>query len=78
LREAGGLTIKDGTGEEAQELDEQVLLLSRDFVPAESLPTGLDIMVAETLLDIGLEPVFRHNTSILVGGLLRIAGAPKL
>ena len=78
LREAGGLTIEDGTSEEAQELDEQVLLLGRDFVPAESLPAALDFAVAETLLDVGLEHFLGHNTGILVGSLLRVAGAPEL
>lgn len=59
------LTIKDRTGEKHQELDEQVLLLGADLVPAETLPPVLDIAVAEALLDVGVEPFFWHSTIVL-------------
>ena len=61
----GRLTIKDRAGEKHQELDEQVLLLGADLVPAETLPPVLDIAVAETLLDVGVEPFFRHGAVVL-------------
>jgi hypothetical protein len=56
------LTIKDRAGEKHQELDEQVLLLRGDLVPAEALPPVLDITVADALLDIGIEPLFGYGT----------------
>lgn len=59
------LTIEDGTSEETEELDEQVLLLGGDFVPTEALAALLDIVVGDTLLDVGLEPLVGHGA---IGG----------
>jgi len=67
------LTIEDRASEEHQELDEQVLLLRGNLVPAEAFPAVLDIRVRDTLLDVGLEPVFRDDASVLVSGLRRVA-----
>jgi hypothetical protein len=64
-------TVEDRTSEEHEELDEQVLLLGHDFVPAESLAAGLDISVGKTLLDVGGQPLIRDSASLLVDlGLL--------
>ena len=51
-----GLTIKNWASKEHQELDEQVLLLRGELVPAEALPPILDFAVGDALLDIGFEP----------------------
>lgn len=71
-------TVEDGTSEEHQELDEQALLLGTDLVPAHTLAAGLNIAVGDTLLDVGLEPLLWHDTSILVGGLAGAARSPEL
>ena len=59
------LTIKNRAGEKHQKLDEQVLLLGADLVPAKALPPTLDLVVAEALLDIGVEPFFWHSAIVL-------------
>ncbi|KAI6876686.1 plasma membrane H+-ATPase Pma1 [Hortaea werneckii] len=51
----------DRTSEETQELEEQVLLLSDNFVPAELLAALLNLLVGDTLLDVGLEPFLRNG-----------------
>lgn len=71
-------TVKNGTSEEHQELDEQVLLLGGDLVPAEALSPLLHGVVVDTLLDVGVEPLVRDDASIFVSGLLRVAGPPEL
>jgi hypothetical protein len=64
-------TVEDRTSEEHEELDEQVLLLGHDFVPAESFAASLDIGVGETLLDVGVQPFLGNGASLLSdGGLL--------
>lgn len=59
------LTIEDRTSEETEELDEQVLLLGGDFVPAVALAALLDFRAGDTLLDVGLEPLVGHGA---IGG----------
>lgn len=77
-RDERRLTIEDRTSEETEELDEQVLLLGGDLVPAEALAAGLDIAVGDTLLDVGLEPLLGDNTGVATGGLGGVARAPEL
>jgi hypothetical protein len=64
-------TVENRTSEEHEELDEQVLLLGHNLVPAESLAASFDISVGETLLDVGVQPFLGNNTGLLSdGGLL--------
>lgn len=58
-------TVENGTCEEHQELDEHVLFLGGDLVPAVLLASSLNIAVADALLDIGLEQVFWDLRGIL-------------
>ena len=58
------LTIENRTSEKHQKLDEQVLLLRRKLVPAEALPPGLDVVVANALLDVGLKPVVGYRAVV--------------
>jgi hypothetical protein len=58
-------TVEDRTSEEHEELDEQVLLLGHDLVPAESLAAGFDIGVGETLLDVGVQPLCGDGAGLL-------------
>lgn len=51
------LTIENRTSEETQELKEQVLLLSYDFVPSSLLSAGFNLVAVETTLHIGVQPV---------------------
>jgi hypothetical protein len=60
----GKRTVKDRTLEIRQEFEKHVLLLRHDFVEAEALATDLDIVVGDTLLDIGLEPVIGDVTLV--------------
>ena len=61
------LTIKDRAGEKHQEFDEQIFLLGGDFVPAEALPSVLDIGIADALLDVGLKPFLGHGAVFFRG-----------
>lgn len=70
-------TVKNGTREEGQELQEHVLLLGGDFVPAEALAARLDIVGRDTLLDVGVEPLLGDNAGILVITAL-LAALPEL
>lgn len=73
------LTVENGTSEETQELEEEVLLLGGDLVPAEALAAGLDIVVGDTLLDIGVEPVVRNvEVGVGVAALSRTTLLPEL
>jgi hypothetical protein len=72
------LTIEDRTSEEHQKFDEEVLLLGGDLVEAEAPATLLDLLVGETLLDVGFEPLVWHDASVLVSGLGRCARPPEL
>lgn len=58
------LTIEDRTSEETEELDEQVLLLGGDFVPAVALAALLDFRAGDTLLDVGLEHLLGDGTRV--------------
>jgi hypothetical protein len=71
------LTIKDGTSEETEELDEQVLLLGGDFVPAVALATGLNLVRRDTLLDVGLEHLLGNEAGVGGGCVLGVARAPE-
>jgi len=71
-------TVKNWASEEHQELDEQVLLLGGDFVPAHASPAGLNIVVGDTLLDVGIEPVVGYDAIVLVSCLAGSAGTPEL
>lgn len=74
-----GLTVEDRTSEETQELEEEILLLGGDLVPAETLAAGLDIVVGDTLLDIGVEPVIGNvEVGVRVAALARTALLPEL
>ena len=64
------LTIEDGAGEETEELDEQVLLLGGDFVPAVALAALLDFSRGDTLLDVGLEHLLGDGTRVGTSSLL--------
>lgn len=64
------LTVKNGAGEKHQKLDEKVLLLGGNLVPAETLPPVVDIAVADALLDVGVELLFGHGAVLLSGRLL--------
>lgn len=68
------LTIENGTAEETDELEEHVLLLGGEFVPASVLSAAFDFRGVKTLPHIGLEPVGGSDeaagTSALLGGLL--------
>lgn len=59
------LTVEDRAGEKHQKLDEQVLLLGGNLVPAEAFPPVLDIAVADALLDVGVEPLIWHSAILL-------------
>lgn len=61
------LTIENGSGEETQELEEQVLLLRGQFVPSSLPSSSFDLSCRQTLLPVGLHP--------LVGGLEAAVGA---
>ena len=67
------LTIEYRTSKEHQKLDEQILLVGGDFVPAEALSSGLDIAIADALLDVGFEPLLWHYAFVFTGGLRGIA-----
>lgn len=58
------LTIEDRTSEETEELDEQVLFLGGDFVPAVALAALLDFRAGDTLLDVGLEHLLGDGTRV--------------
>lgn len=70
------LTIKNRTLEETQELEEQVFLLRHDLVEAELFTALLNLVIGDTLLDVGLEPVVRDHTIVVNARLLR--GLPEL
>jgi hypothetical protein len=71
------LTIEDGTSEETEELDEQVLLLGGDFVPTVALATGLNLVRGDTLLDVGLEHLLGDEAGVGGGCVARVARAPE-
>lgn len=72
-------TIEDRASEEHQELDEQILLLRRDLVPAGLFAASLDIAIADTLLDVGVEPLIgNHELCVGIGGAGSLAGLPEL
>lgn len=71
-------TVEDRTSEEAQELEEQVLLLRGDFVPAEALPASLNLVFGDTLLDIGVEQLLRDVAGIFAGAGFLGALLPEL
>ena len=66
------LTVKDRACEKHQKLNEQVLLLGGNLVPAEALPPTLDIAIADALLDVGIKPLFRYG-AVFLGGFLLLA-----
>lgn len=70
------LTIKNRTLEETQELEEQVFLLRHDLVEAELFTALLNLVIGDTLLDVGLEPVVRDHAIVVNARLLR--GLPEL
>lgn len=72
------LTIEDGTSEETEELEEQVLLLGGDFVPAVTLTADLNLVGGDTLLDIGLEHLVGDESRVGTSGVARVARAPEL
>ena len=72
----GGLTVKDRASEEHQKLDEHVLLLGTQLVPAESLPSVFDIIVGNTLLDVYIKP-FLWNGAIFFRFVVCLLG-PEL
>lgn len=65
------LTIKNRTLEETQELEEQVFLLRHDLVEAELFTALLNLVIGDTLLDVGLEPVVRDHAIVVNARLLR-------
>ena len=69
-QERDELTIEDRTSEETEELDEQVLLLGGDFVPAVALAALLDLSRRDTLLDVGLEHLLGDGTRVGTSSLL--------
>lgn len=71
------LTIEDGTSEETEELDEQVLLLGGDFVPAVTLTAVLNLVRGDTLLDVGLEHLLGDEAGVGGGSIGRVARTPE-
>jgi hypothetical protein len=63
-------TVENGTSEEHQELDEQVLLVGGDLVPAKLLATRLNVVRGDTLANVGGKPFLGHDSISALGGLL--------
>jgi hypothetical protein len=52
-----GSYVENGTAEEANELENHVLLLSAQFIPAGALASPLDLHVVEAVPKLSVEPV---------------------
>lgn len=63
-----GRTVKNRTSEEHEELDEQVLLVGGDLVPAKLLAARLDIRRGDTLADVGGEPLIGDGSVLSLDG----------
>ena len=59
------LTVKNRSSKEHQELDEHVLFLGTQLVPAEAFPPVFNIAVRDTLFDVRVEPLVWYCTILL-------------
>ena len=62
-------TIEDGAGEVRQELEEHVLFLGGQLVPASLLAAQLNIVPLEALLHVGVQPVVGSLEAVTRGTL---------
>jgi hypothetical protein len=61
------LTVEDGATEETDELEEHVLLLGDELVPAGELSAALDLGLVQAMVEVGVEPVIGSDKGRQVG-----------
>lgn len=75
------LTIKNGAPELAENLGKHILLLGRELVPAEALPTFFHLTARDTLFDVSIELVVGRLALLLdpvLVGVLDFGLLPEL